>query len=311
MKSILYLFFICIFICSSCKNKRVDAHRFTSNQRQWIKPNLWIKGLNELYNFPYWFDDSLIASNRIHTIQQKEYSANFARFSAHSLANVSPDKITTYTFDESGNITSLKIQLFNDGVHFTTKTFHYTSPLNNQSLFSNYTAQFESSLPIEHQTIRKVLLKDQTPNYISYFDTVNSQYIYFVTNTKLTSPISIDTMLRPNPTDILVIPNLTYPQKIYSVSNKILESNVHEFQYDTFKNLVRYSYRQSSSKKEITLNYSSKGYLNGFTGKIFSGDFLIKEFQQIIQTSKDGRPLKIYENTQKKSLKKVTVFLYD
>jgi hypothetical protein len=157
---------------------------------------------------------------------------------------------------------------------------------------------------------RQFYLEQKSPNYLNYFDSSSKQHLYLITNIALTSPISIDTMIRPTPIDLLVIPNLYRPQKVYKVANKIIESNCYEFQYDLYQNLAKYSYRQKSSQINVALNYAENGYLNGLEEAFYSEKLLIKKDKQTIRQDQLGRPTVWYQNTTKSKLKKVVVFQY-
>lgn len=315
----IYLFFLSFFSLVSCTQPKVKEGAPSHFQRQWIKPNLWISELNDLYNFPYWFDDSLLAKNHIHKICQKTYFENYSTIQNVNLDLLSPDEIKTYYFDDQGKIIRMEWEGLHDNFVYKKKIFRYAAdqfdaeihylPIITQkdSVSGNNLAD---SVVISKHSEEQYLQDKKKRNYTSLYNPTKSQRLFFVHNTALTSPITIDTMLSPAPNDVLIFPDFYKPRKIYSVQNKILESNVLEFRYDPPGNLLSYSYRQNSSKKERRVLYSSNGYISGFIEKVFSDNYLIRSGRTIIQQDAIGRPVKIYKNTEVPQMKKVTVFEY-
>lgn len=307
MKQRFYLLFIVFFILLSCNSPLTKESSMQRYHPQWIKPNLWISELRELSNFPYWFDDSLVAANNIRTIQQTNYFATYSKWSQKQWKDTVLDEKITYTFNPRGEIQIVKIEHYNDNVCYSTQEIKYMASSEKRGRFQPI---FQTNMSKGATMLPCFLLETKNQNYIGFVDTITQKHIYLVRNEKLTNTISIDTMLHPSPLDVIVVPSFTLPKKIYSIENKVIESNVLEFQYDSFKNLIHYSHRQKSSRKEITLLYNSFGYLNGFVGEIFSDDYLIKTYQQQISLDKLGRPKVIFENTKNPKLKKITTFKY-
>lgn len=313
----IFLFLFGFFLLFSCQNKQDKNLTINTFQRQWIKPNLWISGLNEFYNFPNWFDDSLISTHKIQKISLKEFYVRYADNETFNLKDSVPDKWITYHFDSLGKVMSLKIEEFNNRllfrekvINFQPETFDFT---NSYSAFQSKTNLSNFLVPAGFKIAneKQYLPSSKSENYTSYYDSVGGQYLYLITNKDLTSPISIDTMLSPSPKDILIIPNLIAPKKIYNVDNKILESNVLEFDYDDYGNLTKYRFRQKSSKSVSILRYNSKGFLIGFDKFIYSDNYLISKHQETIKINTFGQPLLIYEKTPQPKWKKVVVFAYE
>jgi len=316
MRTVFFIFsgFILLFSCRNEQDKNVNINSF---QRQWIKPNLWISELNEFYNFPNWFDDSLILAHNIQKISLKEFYVYYADIDKLNLKDSVPDKWITYHFDSLGKVMSVKIEEFNNRllfrekvINFQPETFDFT---NSYSAFQSKTNLSNFLAPTGFKIVneKQYLPSSKSENYTTYYDSVGGQYLYLVTNKDLTSPISIDTMLSPSPKDILIIPNLITPKKIYNVDNKILESNVLEFDYDNYGNLKKYHFRQKSSKTVSILRYNSKGFLIGFDKFIYSDNYLISKHQETIKINTFGQPLLIYEKTPQPKSKKVVVFVYE
>lgn len=315
MKYGFYLFLVPFFLLS-CKQEQPKETKLTQFHQQWIKPPLWIPELHEFYNFPYWFDDSLIAANGIHEIQQKEYFVKYANIQEVVLKEQAPSGILTYYFNDAGKVISVKKEEFNNLILYKKKIREYDEQLMDSVFyFSTYQSRSDMpadlipegySAPIDQQ----FALEHQTSNYTSFYNVTSDKHLFFITNKQLTSPIAVDTMLSPNPKDIIVIPNFRFPDKIYSVENKVLESNVLEFTYDAFQNLIRYSYRQKSSRVASSVLYNDAGFITGFKNAVFNGNDLVKTQFMTIDISKIGQPLMLYENTHKPMLKKIVVLEY-
>ncbi len=316
MKYGFYLFLVPFFLLS-CKQEQPKETKLTQFHRQWIKPTLWISELQEYYNFPNWFDDSLIAANGIHEIQQKEYFVKYGDIKEVDLKDLSPDEVITYYFDDSGKVISVKKEEFNNLVLYKKKMIQYESKsFDSTFYFSSYQSKSEMptdlipegyKAPNDNQYVKD----NQNSNYTSFYNSESDKYLFFITNKSHISPIAIDTMLSPSPKDIIVISNFLFPEKIYSVENKVLESNVLEFKYDRFKNLIHYSYRQKSSRVESAVVYNQKGFLIGFKNDVFNGNDLVKTQMMSLSINKIGQPLMMYENTHKPFLKRVVRLEYE
>lgn len=316
MKQTICLFFV-LFLLTACQtNTSKDSNDITANTRQWLKPNLWIEGVKELYNFPHWFDDSLLAANQITKVQIKQF---YGSDSLESLDQY-PIESRTFFFDKQGQIERYVFESFRDNHLLNRKTYVYL-PLKEKenylyrSLESlveyDFMTQSETSWKSDELNKVQYLSNLHNENVASYFSELKHQFLFQIKSEEILTPMRIDTLLNPNPQDLLIIPNLDRPTKIYNVENKIVESNVYEFNYNDQGILMSYNFLKKSNLKKRLIRYSEKGWMNGFEDFMYSNKDLISKQKFVFELDKNGAPIKIVEYLTGNKIGKVYQIRYE
>lgn len=310
------LIYITVFLLISCTQKESkEVTQLNQFHPQWMHPNLWIEELEKYTNFPYWFEDSLLAIHQIREIVIKEYFVTIENDTVVGLKNYAPSVIATYRFDEQGQLLQLNKQELNEGVLYLEKEFDFNPSDRTTDCFTTFI--LKEAIPeainksgFSSKNVGAFERMTATKDYLDFYNSETNQHLFYVLDTAMNRAIVIDTMLSPNPKDLIVVPNFKRPIKIYNVENLILESNVLEFEYDSFGNLIQYSYRQKSNKVISKMRYNAQGFINGRQDEIYNDGTLLRTRNYVYQLNKKGQPLLFYETSQDKVQKRVLTFEY-
>src|SRR5690606_30454145 len=122
-------------------------------------------------------------------------------------------------------------------------------------------------------------------------------YLYVVSDPKLGKPLSIDTLCKPNPEDIIVLGSFMYPTKKYSVQNLVEELNVRTFNFKA-GNLVSIDWKDDPFEIKRQFHYSEKGVCTGFDDLTVSMDAYVSTYQFAIE-EKAGLPSRVTKSLKR------------
>lgn len=329
-KSIYFIVIIgtVIFACNSNEN-RSKSSKNKSYVPSFINLSKLLTDEENDISFPTWFNDSIIKAHRIQKITRKSFNGNsFDEGEKTKMSSTVPREIREYYFDENGFLIQMNVHNYYDDREIGSVLFAYTGLRDRygyaqvkKNIFVSKTDRpfVDDNEPIdpeERQLDFKMHVKRNNYNKcLVYQDMETGDYLFYITKQKCWGPLTIDTLLEPNPKDHLVLGNPVRPVKKYRVSNKINESDITIFSYfEKHPNTLDYWL-----KKEYPLDhkrnfsYSQKGLCNGYVDSTFSDELYITRSKTEIQYNKKDEPIRILhrkENIENKT-KLITLEIFE
>ncbi len=263
MKKLLLISFSLVFLNSCNSLEVIKRKKKIAIHPHLIHPLFFQEEISSAFNFPFWFNDSLIQANKIKQISQVVY---------HSTSNDTSETIpfekksTTYSFTKQGRLEHVQVVDFYDGIIIqslsyaisSTNAFGYS-----KVYFVNTHQETDAQVPVfylKEKTSQSIVLSSNTKDRILYV--LNHNYF---------GPLSVDSIARPKPNDWIVLGKPNQPKKRYKVINTVKESNVTIYKY------IQGNY----PKKIVTEDYPfirkrffryDQGILNNFVDSIFVDD---------------------------------------
>lgn len=333
MRKSIYLLVLIGTVLFACNS---DENTSNSDENKNYSPSLinLSKLLTDEENdisFPTWFNDSIIKAHRIKKITRKSFNGNsFDEGENAHMSSTVPREIREYYFDENGFLIQLNVHNYYDDREIGSVLFAYTdlrdrygyAQVKKNTFVSKTDRPFvdddEPIDPEERELDFKMHVKRNNYNKcLVYQDMETGDYLFYITKQKFWGPLTIDTLLAPNPKDHLVLGNPVRPTKKYKVANKINESEIKLFSYsETHPEKLTYWIKKEypfDQKRNFT--YSKIGLCNGYIDSTFSEDLYVTRSKTEIQYNKKKEPIRILhrkENSENETkLMTLEIFEYE
>lgn len=266
-------------------------------------------------SFPIWFNDSIIRKNKIKKITRKSFPhAIDDQGNSSQISSTVPREIREYYFNEKGSLIQLNVHNYYDDREIGSVLFSYSSFKDffgyahvEKNTFVSKTAkpfQDEESLdPQERELDFRIHVKRKNYNKcLVYQDLETGDYLFFIPRKKFWGVMSVDSILSPNPKDIITLGTPKYPYKKYQVSNKVNEKNVRLYNYQkkhkkVIKNWVKKEYPFVYKRDFL---YNKKGLCIGYIDSTLNEEIYVTRNISEIQYNKKQMPVRIIhrkENT--------------
>lgn len=311
MKGWIFKIICCTLLLTSCL-KNVKKSINVSIKAQLIQPQYWIPELFKQYQFPLYFEDSLIKKYKIHRIEVNTYFEKYAHLDTNKKKLNQPQQRRIFHFNKQYQLAGIEIENYEDERLIGREVITYHEKEYNKQSYSpninyNKTSFKKDSLRTTKLNRKTNQLQDSKHEVYSFSD--NKNKIFVIKNKENLNPIIVDTLLMPSPEDLIVYPSINKPRKIYSVTNKILENPIFEFHY--FHGICTYvSAKRGAEIKKRMFSFNRDGYTNGYTDSVFLDNQFIREYIQHFSLDRFQRPILIYRNTDEKMLKEVIELKY-
>ena len=260
-------------------------------------------------SFPTWFNDSIIKSHGITKIIRKSFQRNsMENDEIAGLSSTVPREIREYYFDEKGNLIQLNVHNYYDDREIGSVLFSYSgvkdrygfSTVKRNVFVSKTTKPFaENDEPLDPE-VRELdfRMHEKRKDYnkcLVYQDMETGDYLFFIPQKKYWGTLSVDSILAPNPKDVVIWGTPKHPTKKYQVSNKVYEKNVRLFNYQkgnykTIQNWVKKDYPFDQKRDFL---YTKKGFCNGYVDSTFSEDVYVTRVITEIQYNKKHEPIRV------------------
>jgi hypothetical protein len=303
---------ICLLVaCTSKGGKRQSSHE--ANPKPFIfNMNLLYTDAENYISFPIWFNDSVIRSANISKISRKIIGSSVNDDNSKS---DDPHEIRDYYFNISGFIDSMIVRYFFDdefignvSVVFTSKPDYFGFANSQQWMKLNSTSAL-ADVTLDSLFKRHTKVK-QSKKAISYMEIGNSNHLHCMLAKKYWGPLSVDSIVHPRKSDLVVHGTMRKPLKKYSVLNTVNEQNVQQFAY----------YYKSFSPKTIsrdeypflterTFQYLNNGICNGFIDSTFSKKNFLATTKTHFEFGKNHFPIKVTKTRENSGSSKVIVGL--
>ncbi|MGJ8660793.1 MAG: hypothetical protein ACSHXL_02020 [Bacteroidota bacterium] len=230
------------------------------------------------FSFPIWFNDSLIAMNKVAKITRNIYPKSLSSVDQEDSMYQVPSEIITYEFNKLGMVKKVSHVFYYDDRKISQFEYVYPFPANKNGFASvrlDSMVLFKDNISIPLNTTRDMELfalyntVKSGPGFSIFNNRMSGDNLFCISDKKLSSPLEIDRQFKPNPRDLILLGTPRKPEKVYHVENKINEIHVKKFNYD--KNKI-VSIRSNSYPFHTTryFSYDKKGYCTGFIDSTYS-----------------------------------------
>ena len=297
MKFFISYILILLTLLSCSDNPRVTFNVATTNP----KYHTPLFNLNNLFSedektlsFPIWFNDSIVKANNISVIHRKTFDVKNINKSTDSILN--EEKI--YSFFEDGLLARLTINNYYDLQKISSYNVQYE---NKRDQFGYQFARLTPHLlnmneMNEDEYAYKLYNRIESSNtFYAYKIQNENKHIYIIDNPLLHGALKVDSLVKPNPHDAIILGNTFYPLKKYKVKNllKEIESHTYEYSKDNPKQILTITRKKYPFLSKRDFIYSDNGFVNQYIDSIFSDQFYVSRTVSTIQYNLDKIPVKV------------------
>ena len=297
MKSLLLcsiLFTGLLFSCS--ENKKEILHLKHKKYQPFIINLAHTFSDDELnMSFPIWFADSIIRENGIVKIIRHIYPSN----SNENQESQIPKESKYYHFNEEGQILSVEINQFYEYIKVGSLKFDYLAQ-KDEFGYAPVEMKFKEIAQNEEIADQFSLYEkvEYAEKFLVYKNEHSGDYLFYMLNRENWGGLSVDSILRPTPNDIIVLGSPNVPSKSYQVENTVNEFKVVNYSFDNshrYPTEVRKNNFPFHHKRSVV--YDANGNCTGYIDSTFNGsDYLTRRNSQFV--FKDGLPIKIIHESK-------------
>ncbi|MBU2019928.1 MAG: hypothetical protein KJ941_09810 [Bacteroidetes bacterium] len=270
--------------------KKDDEEKIKVRPPSLIHYQMLYSDMEREISFPLWFNDSLIEAHRIRSITRSIYP----RQKGDSLIDTAlavPREQWTYLFKTNGRLERIYHRTFYDDRLISMFLFRYLKKTDGNN-FSQ--VQMDSLVRFEQNKTKPVTLDRTEDMYRMYTQKMSNQefssfqnkesrdVLFLLHSRKKRNPLDIEKLLHPLPYDRIIIGDLPFPEKIYSVENRVKEKRVRSFSYVN-KSIERVVVNDFPFRMVRSFSYDTLGYCTGYLDSLFGDDtFLTKTKTEFI-----------------------------
>lgn len=222
----------------------------------------------KLLAFPFWFNDSLIRQHDIVQIERKVFD------NQDDSTFLMPRRIYTYSFDPKGMLTTLHVKTFYDIIVVGEIEFSFAQPKDGSDTYRLVTARMIAGNKEEQDEEYGSFTQSEwlrKTDKLTEFVNTNGDRRFYLADEKTWNPWVIDTLVEPNPSDIVIWGTTRRPVKEYHVSNIVKEDRVVNYSYHRKSNRLKsIHFDQFPFQQHRSFEYSKKGVCLGFVDSTFS-----------------------------------------
>lgn len=273
-------------------------------------------------SFPIWFKDSILTKEKISKITRKIYLLDEEdAFLNGKLDNTMPRETREYWINPNGSIGKFKLTYFYDDQEIGTVSFVYDD---NKDIYgyakvsrvADSLSSLESNgddLNYYHNVHQKLKYSDK---YLAYQNMHTGDKLFYMLQKKYWGPLSVDSIMQPNPKDIVILGDPRNPEKQYRVRNKVNEMDVIKYKYNSKTNMIE-SITRFEYPFEIKRSFlnNKEGWCTGYIDSTFSDNIYLTRTKSEILFNKKKLPVSVShkkENQQKKNGRiTIEIFTYE
>jgi hypothetical protein len=286
VKSII-LFFLLFVAFLSCKENQ--EKQVTQTENESFKPfvfnlqNMWTD-FEQRVSFPNWFNDSILQSQKIGAIHRSIYEKPTASKDDNYPDSIYLKEKISYYFYPNGHIKFLSITSFVEGEKIGTATFSYQ---NIKDKFGYNFANLSDSFSVNPQLLQSHFQVDSLiyrhADYLNFMEKSSGNHLFVVLNNKKLDALMIDSIMKPNFTDWMMLGNPRKPTKLYRLKNKVNQLQVRNFSYSVHNNQFLFSVREHfpfETRRKLIINQNT---CNGFIDSTFSNGSFLQQTKYIFK----------------------------
>ncbi|MCR9170895.1 MAG: hypothetical protein NXI10_00270 [bacterium] len=303
-RSVLFLILLTSLVvsCSQIRKKRAKAKN--PELKSFVFHTSYFMSGDKLnYSFPMWFNDSIVAKEKIKTVVHKWYSVSGGTSAGDLL------KVRRYSFDESGKLLSVQQQRFYENMQVENITFNYKETPDNMGFAAVETID---SLHEEDVVEYTTYSKDTYLNaFVVYENDHTGDYLFCLLKKEFQGTVAVDSLFAPTPDDIIQYGMPYKPYKRYQIENLVEERNVSLYEY--FKESQELQYRKSenypfSNKTYVTV--AKNGTCTGFIDSTFSADEYLNRTVSTFSYNENNLPNRLTHKGMRKGKYETFEYVY-
>jgi hypothetical protein len=288
---IVYLLILSGFLLSYCAQKKKVKVKQTEIAADLVHPLYFQEEVSSLINFPFWFNDSIVAQQKIQQLTVTSFKGIISDTSAYnpeSEDETFPKRTLIYTFNREGRLIQLQITDFSEGIVISNQSFRINQP---GQLNYCEAIQKDNLYGVENNTFTYNPNKFSA-SYASYEASNDLDLIHFILDTNYFGPLSVDSIASPLPNDWIVLGYPDRPVKRYKVKNKVKETSISNYEYysKNFPKLI--TNEEYPFFKKRYFNYQN-GHFNGYIDSTFIDETFVTSVKTLIYYDKKRLPIKI------------------
>jgi hypothetical protein len=278
-------------VLSNCEQKKKAPIPHVEIVPDLIHPLYFQEEIASLINFPFWFNDSLIAHRKIQQLTITSFKGVISDtnvYNPESEDETFPKRTLTYTFNQSGRLIQLQVTDFSEGIVISNQSFSFSKP---GELNYCEAIQKDNLYGVENNTFTYDPNK-LSASYASFVASNDLDLLHFILNKKYYGPLSVDSIAGPFPNDWVILGSPNRPEKRYKVRNKVKETSVSNYAYynSNFPKLI--TNEDYPFFKKRYFNYE-KGHFKGYIDSTFIDKTFVTSVRSLIYYDTKNLPVKI------------------
>lgn len=290
-RTLVYLLILAGFLLSDCTQKKKVQVREVRIMPDLIHPLYFQEEIASLINFPFWFNDSIAASQKIQQLTVTSFKgviSDTSTYNPESEDETFPKRTLIYTFNQSGRLIQLQITDFSEGIVISNQSFRIGEP---GQLNYSEAVQKDNFYGVENTTFTYDPNK-LSQNYASFVASNDLDLIHFILNKKFFGPLSVDSLANPLPNDWIILGSPDRPVKRYKVRNKVKETFISNYHYHTRNFPKMITNEDYPFFKKRYFNYHN-GHFNGYIDSTFIDKTFVTSVMSLIYYDNKHLPTKI------------------
>lgn len=286
-----YLLLLAGFALSNCTEKKKVQVREAEIVADLIHPLYFQEEISSLINFPFWFNDSIVAQQKIKQLTITSFKGVISDTSVYnpdSEDETFPKRTLVYTFNQAGRLVQLQITDFSEGIVISNQSFQINTP---GQLDYCEAVQKDNLYGVENNTFTYDPVK-LTSAYASFEASNDLDLIHFILDKTYFGPLSVDSMASPLPNDWVILGSPNKPVKRYKVRNKVKETSISNYDYYNGNYPKLITNEDYPFFKKRYFNYQH-GHFNGYIDSTFIDETFVTSVKSLIYYNDKRLPTKI------------------
>lgn len=246
-------------------------------------------------SFPIWFNDSIIKLRHIKKLTRTVYVA-----STKDDTLKIPEQVYHYYFNIDGGLKEMQVIHYYDNQLMGEMSYSFKGM--DEFGFAIAVPQKKAKSEEEFEILANypIVEKEEYRQKYLVFRNSDGNRLLFMLKEKNWGPLTIDSILNPDPNDRIVLGTPFSPVKKYNVDNRVNESNVVEYKYDG-NDVVGINYYKYPFSYRRSILYNGGSECIGFVDSTFSDNEYLTR-QESMFHMEEGLPVRlIHENKSDKS----------
>jgi len=289
MKFLAPLILIVILCCgSSCTQKNKEKTPDITVKPSLLHPFYFQDEIGQQYNFPLWFNDSIIRAKKIETLMHVIYGNPLDSDSENDWVERLPKKTIVYRFDLNGKLTNVTQTSYSEGIIIANHNFFLKK---SRWPYFYYVIPDDEHMGIE-STNHFYIPAAKKKNVTQYDDEFYDERLHYIENEKYFGALSVDSIAKPSPNDWVILGSPLKPQKKYKVVNKVKETQVTTYEYwnANYPKVVINPEFPFTNKRYFVYD---QGIFKGYLDSVFIDKDFVTMIRTKIKYEKSGLPITV------------------
>lgn len=287
-KLVIGILFAALVLFSACSEKNKTKTKHNKFTKGLIHPLFFQEEISSNLNFPFWFNDSLVAVNKIMQLTMTSMKGVPNDSLSPDAEIAFPKKTVVYTFNRSGQLIHIQITNFAEGIIISNQNYQ----VGKMNSFGYSKILLKDNAYGVEKNLMLYLPSNENSNSLSYTSDDDESMIHYILNPKYQKPLSVDSLIHPLPNDWVMLGLPKQPKKRYHVYNTVKEAQVSEYSYyeNNFPSII--TNQEYPFFRKRYYNYSKNGTFIGYTDSTFIDETFVTSVKTVL-TFKNSLPQKI------------------